>query len=88
MNWIVGAVLNFIWGKLIDGAARLYSWFKERTIRKKIVDENMSQAEKIEKLAEEIKKLIKEGKPVPAELEQKLADESRKLILDNTDISN
>lgn len=88
MNWIVGAVLNFIWGKLLSGAARLYSWFKERKVRQEIVDENMSQAERVEKLAEEIKFLIKEGKPVPAELEQRLSDETRKLLSDNSTVHN
>lgn len=66
---ILGRFLNYLTKYAID-------YIESRKARKKY-DE---QAQAIMTTAEQIKKLLQEGKPVPQELKDKLRDESKKLI--------
>lgn len=85
MQWLVSAlitpVLNFIFNKVVLGIGALIRFITEYHTRKKIVEKDLGQAEVVEKIAEEIRNLVKAGKPVPAELEKRLVDESAKINL-------
>jgi hypothetical protein len=81
LTWLFKKViLEFLWQKgqmLLD---LLFKWIEEYKKRKEIVKENDKQAAIVEAIAEEIKKLINAGQPVPPELYEKLQVESRKLV--------
>ena len=78
--WFVKKVLvEFLWDKLMAGVQKLSDWIAEYKKRKEIVSDNDKQAMVVEAIADEIKKLLKAGQPVPPELYEKLKVESRKL---------
>lgn len=78
--WFVKKVLvEFLWDKLMAGVQKLSDWITEYKKRKEIVEDNDKQAMVVEAIADEIKKLLKAGQPVPPELYEKLKVESRKL---------
>lgn len=72
-------IVEFLWDKAVSGLNRLVSWIKEVSERKKIVEENDTQAAVVESVADEIKRLLKAGEVVPEELYEKLKVETRKL---------
>jgi hypothetical protein len=83
MSWLVTAIvtplISYLGGKLGQGLAWSYRWWAEYAHRKSIYDKSSKQAELVESIAEEIQKLVAEGKPVPKELEKRLIDESSKI---------
>lgn len=85
MSWLVSAlvkpVLEFVFAKLALGISALTKFIIEYKKRKDIVDEKKKQADVVQAIADQIKQLMKEGKPVPPELEQRLLDESSKIII-------
>jgi hypothetical protein len=80
LNWLVAPVLNWLLGKATSLVGWIYESIKEWWTRRQIAKGNMSQAELVQQIANQIKKLEAEGKEVPPELKEKLREESRKLI--------
>jgi hypothetical protein len=81
LQWFIKKFLvEFLWDKLIAGIDRLLEFIKEYQRRNEIVKDNDNQAAIVEAIADQIKALLKEGKPVPPELYEKLKVESRKLV--------
>ena len=81
LSWLFKTVvLDFLWEKGVLVVTWIISFFRERSIRDVIANKNKAQAKKVRTAAEEIKLLLKEGKPVPPELKEKLREESRNLI--------
>lgn len=58
----------------------IYQWIMTYVSRSKLQKDNDTQADKVQKIADEIKLLQANGKPIPPELLEKLRSESRKLI--------
>ena len=85
MTWLVSALitplLNFVWNKVILGVVELVKWAAERAKRRTIVNDNDKQADVIEGIAQQIRDLVRAGKPVPPELEKRMLDESAKGLI-------
>lgn len=79
-SWALKVGLNWAWGKISGLFLWLYENFKAKKEYKKIKEQNSEQAKKVESAADEIKKLLAAGQPVPEELKEKLREESRRLI--------
>lgn len=84
--WLIKTVvLDFLWEKGVSLVSWLIAFFKERGVRKKIEEDNRSQADIVRALADQIKALEKAGKEVPDELKEKFREANRKLIRESLD---
>lgn len=75
MNFIIKSALDWLFNKAVE---LITFWFRLSAQEK----ENINDAEEVVDVAEQIKKLIREGKPVPQELKDKLRDKSHDLTDD------
>lgn len=74
------AILSWVAGSVSRGISFLVDLFGLKKDQK----QNQTQAQIVEDLATEVKKLALAGQPVPEELKEKLRNASRKLIRDST----
>lgn len=65
---------------LVSITTWIYDFFKTKKEREVLEEKNLTQAQKVEAISEEVKKLLREGKEVPQELKDKLREESRILV--------
>lgn len=72
-------LVSYLGDKLIAGGSALVKFFYEYQKRKEMYEENLKQSQLVDSIAEEIKKLEAEGKPVPEELKKRLVYESSKI---------
>jgi len=83
MSWIVGAIITpiitYLGNKVGQGISWLFQFIVEYQKRKSIYEDGINQSKVVDEIAEQIKKLIAEGKPVPPELQKRLVDESSKI---------
>ena len=80
MSWlskIIGSVLSNMLSKI---AVKVFKFFDTYFKMSKRQKELNSMATDVEKISEEIKALLKDGKEVPNELKDKLREASKKLI--------
>lgn len=81
LSWLLKTVvLDFLWEKGGQLLSWLFSFLKERSLRKEIEEENMGLAAEVQRIADEIKALQKAGLPVSEELKEKFREANRKLI--------
>ena len=79
-TWLTKLLTGIIvtWGRDLVGF--LVGLFSKYMFKKKTEEINDSQADRVQKLANEIRQLEKEGKPVPQELKDAYENESARLI--------
>ena len=84
MSWLSGAVikaaLEWVYGKVVDLFSFISNQIKFWLEANKISKENERLADAVQTTADEIRKLIEAGQPVPDALREKLREESRNLI--------
>lgn len=83
MSWLVQAiitpVITYVGGALAKGVVYMFNFYAQYQRSKEKFDQTIHQSELVDSIAEQIKALQKQGKPVPPELEQRLVDESSKI---------
>lgn len=83
MSWLVSAIvtpiIQYLGNALVKGVELLFKFIALYQSRKRKLEGAQKQAELVDSIVDQIKKLRAEGKPVPPELEQRLVDESSKI---------
>lgn len=79
-TWLANFAANFLYRKLIEGIKYLVEYFREKGKRKDIMDDGMERARSVEEISAQIKELVKQDKPVPAELINELREAQRRLL--------
>lgn len=78
-KWVLTYLLNWLLGKSQELFSYLYAKWKAHKEAKERQEVNDSQADKVQKIADEIKRLMDQGLEVPQTLKDELIYESRKL---------
>jgi hypothetical protein len=78
--WLASIIGGWLKDWAISAFVAIFGWFKKIAKYKRIEKENESKGAAVESAAEQVKKLLREGKEVPPELKEKLREESRRLV--------
>lgn len=77
--WLAAIIGGWLKDWAISAISWLVSFFQKIARYKKIETDNNNQAKTVQSVADQIKQLLKDGKPIPPELTERLLEENSKL---------